>query len=75
VAKLTIDQVKERKLQLEKDLRARLKKFEKDTEVFVDYIHIERKMTKGKPKRGEEVYPIERNGPIVNVDVNMRIDL
>jgi hypothetical protein len=73
---LTIDEVKKKKIKLESDILKLVQAFEKDTDSFVSYIEFERKVSKGKPQRLEYAVPEpQRDGPVENINVNMRFDI
>jgi hypothetical protein len=69
--KITIEDVKKRKIQLESDILELLQGFEKETGVRASYMTIERK---GDHEKIAEP-TVERSGPINNVDVSMELNL
>jgi len=76
---MTVDEVKRRKIKLEKDIRSLVIEFEKDTDTFCSYISFDRKVSKNAKKnaavREVAVPEPERDGPVANVDVDLRFDL
>jgi hypothetical protein len=74
---LTIDEVKKKKIDLESAILKLVNSFETETGTFVSYIDFERKTTKSKEdKLAQTVMPEpERQGPVENINVNMRFDL
>lgn len=76
---LTIDQIKEKKIELESSVLKLLQDFEKDVDTFVGYIDTERKPSK-KTKKNDisnsvEIPGPERDGPLINVNINLRFDI
>ena len=76
---LTIEQVKGRKVKLEGSILKLMQDFEKETEAFASYISTERKPSK-KAKKDDisgsiEVPEPERDGPLINVTVDLRFDI
>jgi len=75
---MTIIEVKEKKIQLEKDILVLLKKYESDTGVYVNYMNLERKRNKDEGRLDEpETASSKRSKPkeLVNVNVDMELDL
>jgi len=66
---ITIEDVKKAKIDLEEKMLDLAKAFEKDYGVRVTYISLERKYDEDVPTTRE------KQGPIINVDVNMDLDL
>uniref|UniRef100_A0A6M3J9X8 Uncharacterized protein n=1 Tax=viral metagenome TaxID=1070528 RepID=A0A6M3J9X8_9ZZZZ len=67
---MTIDEVKKRKIQLEKDVLKLLQEFETETGVRTGYINFDRGETDDVP------VPTRGNtGKLRNVDINMELDL
>ncbi|MBU2249565.1 MAG: hypothetical protein KKD77_22655 [Gammaproteobacteria bacterium] len=74
---LTIDEVKKMKVKLESQILDLLTSFEKETQSYASYINFERKVSK-KSKKEQDNMPISepsRNGPIINVTVELRFDI
>ena len=73
----TIDQIKKNKIKLESSIKNLLVQFEKDNDVFISYIDHMRKVSKKGKKRGPEhaIPEPERDGPIQDVNVNLRFDI
>jgi len=73
---LTIDDVKKKKITLEGAILKLVQEFEKETDSFVSYINFERKISKNEKDTLHGATPEpERQGPVKNVDVNLRFDL
>ena len=76
---LTIDEIKKRKIKLESDILKLVQAYEEETESFVSYINFERSVSKKVAENDISksicVPEPERNGPVENIDVNMRFDL
>lgn len=76
---MTVDEVKERKIKLERDIRDLMVEFEKDTDTFCSYVSFERKVSKDARKneisKVIDVPEPERDGPIANVTADLRFDL
>ena len=71
---MTIDDVKKRKIQLEKDILKMLQDFEKDTKVYVSYTNFKRKNDRDM-ETAVDVPTSPKRGPLVNVTVEMDLDL
>lgn len=73
---MTIEKVKEMKIQLEKEIMALLKDFESDTGVYTGYMNIERERDEIDIKESPQS-DSKRGKPkdILNVDVSMELDL
>jgi hypothetical protein len=75
---LTIEDIKKKKIELESAILKLVQGFENETDTFVSYMDFSRKISKDKAKceRLHTCTPEpERDGPIENVNVNMRFDL
>jgi hypothetical protein len=76
---LTIEEVKEKKIELESSILKLVQSFESETGSFVSYIDFERKITKRETDRLAKAsccIPCEeRKGPVENININMRFDL
>lgn len=66
----TLSEVKKAKVALEADILSKLKEFEKEYGVKLEYISIHRKNENEVVGRPDEPY----SGPPVNVDVRMELD-
>lgn len=74
--KMTIDEVKKRKIQLESDIMDLIKDFEKETGVFAGYVNIQRERSTDENGFDEPVAtksPSKK--PVENVEVSMDLDL
>ena len=76
---LSIDQVKKKRVTLESSVLKLLQDFEKETDTFTGYIDVERKPSK-KTKKSDISNSIaipepERDGPLVNVNINLRLEI
>jgi hypothetical protein len=72
--KLTIEDVKKKKVELESNILKLVNEFEDECGVKATYINIDRKRNKSTTVEMPE--PCEPNrGPVENVDVNMELDL
>ena len=74
----TIDQIKEMRIEVESKILELLQKFEKDSGILIGYIGTERV----RPKNTRDGYhpcqcmPEESyNGPLANVEINIRFEL
>ena len=70
---LTVEEVKKRKIQLEKDIMDLLQDFEKETGTRLGYVDVQRK----SDDEGSEISPVEMDfvkKDINNVDINMDIE-
>lgn len=74
---MTIEQVKNARTKLESEILKLFNSFEKDTGSFIDYTSVRRKISKKKSKTEDYglAYPEERNGPIENIEINLRFDI
>jgi len=76
---LTIEEVKKRKIKLEKDILTLVTSFEDETKSFVSYINFERKISKDVKDNDISknicVPEPERDGPIANVTADLRFEL
>lgn len=68
--KLTIEDVKKKKIQLEKDILKTIQDFEKECGVKISYISLNR-----SSESTEAVPEPRREGPIKNVNASMELDL
>jgi len=79
MSSLTIDQVKEKKIELEGAILKLVQDYEKETGTFVSWIEFERKITKEESDRLAGCHCAtpepERKGPVSNINVSMRFDL
>lgn len=71
--KLTIEDVKKKKIDLEASILKLINDFEDECGVRATYINFERKRDKSYKDTVEPAEP--RRGPVENVDVNMELDL
>ena len=76
---LTVEDIKKRKIKLESAILKLVQFFESETDTFVSYMNFERKVSK-KVKGNDISYSVpvpepERDGPIENVNVEMRFDI
>ena len=76
---LTIDQIKKKKIKLESSVLKLLQDFEKDASTFVGYIDTERKPSKETKKNdisdSVAIPEPERDGPLINININLRFDI
>ncbi len=75
---MTIEQVKERKIKLESKILKLFKDFEKETASFVGFVDTRRKPRRKSNKKSidHEVMPEhERDGPLMNVNIDLRFDI
>jgi hypothetical protein len=72
---MTIDEVKQKLIGMESDLADKLRAFEKETSVRINYINIQRK--RPKTKKGQEFpsYDEERRQPILTTKFEPELDL
>ena len=72
--KLTIEDVKKKKIELESNILKSINEFEDNCGVYCSYINIKRKVD-DESKVVEAPDGPTKKGPVENVDVNMELDL
>lgn len=73
--KMTIEQVKKTKMEMELQILDMFKQFEEDTGLKVSYINIQRKRDKKKKKtNGPEPYEPHK-GPLGDVNIEVNLDV
>lgn len=73
--KLTIAQVKEKKLELEAAILDLVREFEEETGVRLSYMDFQRENLNRKSSAPVELEDPYEPGPIINVDARMNLDL
>lgn len=73
-SKMTLEDVKKKKVDLELAVLELMKTFEKDTKLKVTYINTQRKRPKEKSK-GMEMEYNPNKGPLTDVNVEVNFDL
>lgn len=73
--KLTIAQVKEKKLELEAAILDLVREFEEETGVRLSYMDFQRENLNRKSSAPVELVDPYEPGPIINVDARMNLDL
>lgn len=75
---LTVEQIKKKKVTLETDILNLVQGFEKETNTYISWINTQRKVSKSKKDDPEHTCCVpepERQGPLVNVNIDLRFDL
>lgn len=73
---LTVEEIKKKKIELESAILKLVQEYEKETDTFVSYISFERRLSKEDKKYVESPLPeVNKDGPVENINVDMRFDL